>query len=120
MCICSGQRWLGNNPPNPLRTGWTTGWEPVAIKIVQHGVPAQRELAALQEVRLAMSHAPGPHHVIELLGSYIQPAGTSQMPCMYTVTRQAHVMTSIAPCAVHCRLRVPAPDVLYKAVEICF
>ena len=77
---------MGEGSPGSPQIGWTQEWEPVAIKITQDSSLVKQELASLQMVQQALKQQPGPHHVIQLLDSYVvaQPSGISTR---YIVTR---------------------------------
>lgn len=72
--------WVGDAAGERLGSSWTPGWEAVAIKKVQVGHFATRELTALTRVQHRIQelerHAeragqqPEEPHVIQLLSSY--------------------------------------------------
>lgn len=72
--------WVGNADEDNVGSGWTPGWQAVAIKKVRVGQFATRELTALTKVAehiaqlkenaQRLGHQPDEVHIICLLGQY--------------------------------------------------
>ena len=83
----SGQRWRADAPTQCIGTGWQTGFEPVAIKMLPDDASGVQERENMWKVQHAMQQQPGPHHVAELLNSFNHRDSSEDDSTILLVTR---------------------------------
>ena len=87
LCVVySGQRWQ-EDAPQSIGTGWDTGFEPVAIKMVPDDASGVQERETMWKVQRAMQQLTGPHHVLELLESFTHPDSHSGSSTIFLVSK---------------------------------
>ena len=73
MPCCSGERWVGRQTASGGSTGSPTGYEPVAIKTIALDAAGVQEQDSMIKVQQVLETQAGPHHLAELVGTYLQP-----------------------------------------------